>query len=58
MPPNLVMEEWFAQTYTWPADVTRRQPTEVADWFPIIHAAKMEVQRMREREAERKQKSR
>jgi hypothetical protein len=54
MPQSLLTEEWFAERYNWPADVTRRQPVEVLDWFPVIQAAKAEVQKMREREERRK----
>jgi hypothetical protein len=58
MPQSLLTEEWFAERYNWPADVTRRQPVEVVDWFPVIQGAKTEVQKMHEREERRKHRDR
>jgi hypothetical protein len=54
MPQSILAERWFAITYNWPPEVTRRQSIDIAIWFPVVEAAEAEVARMKEREAERK----
>lgn len=40
MPPSLVTEEWWAETYRWPPQVVRELPLEAYEWFPEIAEAR------------------
>lgn len=57
MPASAILEEWFAETYHFPPAITRELDLDSLEWFQIIRQAKAEVQRMRDREAEREARS-
>jgi hypothetical protein len=47
MPPQALVERWFARMYRWPPEVTARLTLEQLAWFPILEAADQEAERLR-----------
>jgi hypothetical protein len=47
MPPDILLERWFARTYGWPPQTVRELPLETLTWFPVIEAAEAEAARIK-----------
>ena len=48
MPPEMLVMEWFADSYGWTPDQVGGIPLEYADWYHVVAEAKSRVAKMKQ----------
>lgn len=57
MPVEMLTYSWFADAYNWPPEVVKSLTLEELNWLPLVKQAKTEVQLLKQKAEERRQRS-